>query len=110
MGTAYLFQLCLMLVFLAVIHSYYAGKKAYSLTWALQYINLFMINTGFIILAGSALKVNIKLRKIGLMSLWNITHVNHRKLTDISKLSQTFYFVLHFICRLSMFFSGMIIR
>ncbi|XP_021903892.1 proline transporter 1 [Carica papaya] len=32
------------------------GKKAYSLTWALQYINLFMINTGFIILAGSALK------------------------------------------------------
>ncbi|KAF5736606.1 proline transporter 1-like [Tripterygium wilfordii] len=32
------------------------GKKAYSLTWALQYVNLFMINTGFIILAGSALK------------------------------------------------------
>ncbi|KAF8402729.1 hypothetical protein HHK36_010818 [Tetracentron sinense] len=32
------------------------GKKAYSLTWALQYINLFMINTGFIILAGQALK------------------------------------------------------
>ncbi|KAI4306782.1 hypothetical protein L6164_030029 [Bauhinia variegata] len=32
------------------------GKKAYSLTWALQYINLFMINTGYIILAGSALK------------------------------------------------------
>ncbi|XP_028779743.1 proline transporter 3-like [Neltuma alba] len=32
------------------------GGKAYSLTWALQYINLFMINTGFIILAGSALK------------------------------------------------------
>lgn len=32
------------------------GKKVYSLTWALQYINLFMINTGFIILAGSALK------------------------------------------------------
>ncbi|XP_057429017.1 proline transporter 2-like [Lotus japonicus] len=32
------------------------GRKAYSLTWALQYINLFMINTGFIILAGSALK------------------------------------------------------
>ncbi|GMH26812.1 hypothetical protein Nepgr_028655 [Nepenthes gracilis] len=32
------------------------GKKAYSLTWALQYTNLFMINTGFIILAGSALK------------------------------------------------------
>ncbi|KAL8161918.1 hypothetical protein V2J09_013407 [Rumex salicifolius] len=33
-----------------------AGKKAYSLTWVLQYINLFMINAGFIILAGSALK------------------------------------------------------
>ncbi|KAF8394978.1 hypothetical protein HHK36_018917 [Tetracentron sinense] len=32
------------------------GKKAYSLTWALQYVNLFMINTGFIILAGQALK------------------------------------------------------
>lgn len=33
------------------------GKKAYSITWTLQYINLFMINTGYIILAGSALKV-----------------------------------------------------
>ncbi|XLR30144.1 hypothetical protein S83_058044, partial [Arachis hypogaea] len=32
------------------------GIKAYSLTWALQYINLFMINAGYIILAGSALK------------------------------------------------------
>lgn len=32
------------------------GKKMYSLTWALQYVNLFMINTGFIILAGQALK------------------------------------------------------
>ncbi|KAK9683418.1 hypothetical protein RND81_10G139600 [Saponaria officinalis] len=32
------------------------GRKAYSITWALQYINLFMINTGFIILAGSAMK------------------------------------------------------
>ncbi|KNA04661.1 hypothetical protein SOVF_197590 isoform A [Spinacia oleracea] len=32
------------------------GPKAYSLTWALQYINLFMINTGFIILAGSSIK------------------------------------------------------
>ncbi|KAK7305824.1 hypothetical protein VNO77_43736 [Canavalia gladiata] len=35
---------------------YVYGKKAYSLTWTLQYINLFMINTGYIILAGSALK------------------------------------------------------
>ncbi|KAL6526825.1 Proline transporter 1 [Orobanche gracilis] len=32
------------------------GDKAYSLTWALQYANLFMINVGYIILAGSALK------------------------------------------------------
>lgn len=32
------------------------GPKIYGLTWALQYINLFMINTGFIILAGQALK------------------------------------------------------
>ncbi|XP_058748160.1 proline transporter 1-like isoform X1 [Vicia villosa] len=32
------------------------GKKIYSLTWTLQYVNLFMINTGYIILAGSALK------------------------------------------------------
>ncbi|KAI9078340.1 hypothetical protein K1719_037333 [Acacia pycnantha] len=35
---------------------YIYGRKAYHLTWALQYINLFMINTGYIILAGSALK------------------------------------------------------
>ncbi|XP_058099513.1 probable proline transporter 2 isoform X2 [Magnolia sinica] len=32
------------------------GRKIYYLTWALQYINLFMINTGYIILAGQALK------------------------------------------------------
>ncbi|KAF7816368.1 proline transporter 1-like [Senna tora] len=32
------------------------GRKAYGLTWGLQYVNLFMINTGYIILAGSALK------------------------------------------------------
>ncbi|CAL9235768.1 unnamed protein product [Arabidopsis halleri] len=32
------------------------GRKAYCLTWVLQYVNLFMINCGFIILAGSALK------------------------------------------------------
>lgn len=32
------------------------GRRAYSLTWALQYANLFMINTGYIILAGQALK------------------------------------------------------
>ncbi|CAL0334869.1 unnamed protein product [Lupinus luteus] len=35
---------------------YIYGKRAYTLTWAMQYINLFMINTGYIILAGSALK------------------------------------------------------
>ncbi|XP_042014232.1 proline transporter 1-like isoform X1 [Salvia splendens] len=32
------------------------GKNAYALTWGLQYVNLFMINVGYIILAGSALK------------------------------------------------------
>ncbi|KAM0860553.1 hypothetical protein ACQ4PT_046479 [Festuca glaucescens] len=32
------------------------GRKMYGLTWALQYVNLFIINTGFIILAGQALK------------------------------------------------------
>ncbi|XP_047962575.1 proline transporter 2-like [Salvia hispanica] len=32
------------------------GDEAYTITWALQYVNLFMINVGFIILAGSALK------------------------------------------------------
>lgn len=32
------------------------GRKMYALTWALQYVNLFMINTGYIILAGQALK------------------------------------------------------
>ncbi|XP_031487569.1 probable proline transporter 2 isoform X1 [Nymphaea colorata] len=33
-----------------------AGRTMYSLTWALQYVNLFMINTGYIILAGQSLK------------------------------------------------------
>ncbi|KAL1809010.1 hypothetical protein DCAR_0728533 [Daucus carota subsp. sativus] len=32
------------------------GKRAYALTWALQYVNLFMINVGYVILAGQALK------------------------------------------------------
>ncbi|KAH0928474.1 LOW QUALITY PROTEIN: hypothetical protein HID58_014201, partial [Brassica napus] len=32
------------------------GKKMYRVTWGLQYVNLFMINCGYIILAGSALK------------------------------------------------------
>ncbi|PKA55085.1 putative proline transporter 2 [Apostasia shenzhenica] len=32
------------------------GRKMYGLTWSLQYVNLFMINTGYIILAGQALK------------------------------------------------------
>ncbi|WVZ07001.1 hypothetical protein V8G54_020347 [Vigna mungo] len=46
------------------------GKKTYSLTWALQYINLFMINTGYIILAGSALKATyVLLRDDGLLKL-----------------------------------------
>ncbi|WCJ19755.1 proline transporter 1 [Euphorbia peplus] len=46
------------------------GKKAYSATWALQYINLFMINTGYIILAGQALKaVYVLYRHDDLMKL-----------------------------------------
>lgn len=32
------------------------GKKMYYITWTLQYISLFMINAGFIILAGQSLK------------------------------------------------------
>ncbi|OMO76296.1 Amino acid transporter, transmembrane [Corchorus olitorius] len=32
------------------------GRNAYSITWALQYVNLFMINIGYLILGGSALK------------------------------------------------------
>ncbi|MFS7953732.1 putative amino acid transporter, transmembrane domain-containing protein [Helianthus anomalus] len=32
------------------------GRKAYSLTWVLQYVNLFMINVGYVILAGSLLR------------------------------------------------------
>ncbi|XP_071734479.1 proline transporter 1-like [Rutidosis leptorrhynchoides] len=32
------------------------GPKAYSLTWVLLYVNLFMINIGYIMLAGQALK------------------------------------------------------
>lgn len=44
-----------------------AGRKAYSLTWALQYVNLFMINAGYIILAGSALKVISQVYQLLLM-------------------------------------------
>ncbi|KAK8612310.1 hypothetical protein V6N13_092426 [Hibiscus sabdariffa] len=32
------------------------GKKAYLITWILQYINLFMINIGFLIMGGASLK------------------------------------------------------
>ncbi|XVE52573.1 hypothetical protein DITRI_Ditri02bG0132300 [Diplodiscus trichospermus] len=32
------------------------GRGAYSITWTLQYVNLFMINIGYLILGGSALK------------------------------------------------------
>ncbi|KAL8552069.1 hypothetical protein ACS0TY_000945 [Phlomoides rotata] len=35
---------------------YIYGKNAYNLTWGLQYVNLFMINVGYVILAGSSLK------------------------------------------------------
>ncbi|KAK7320632.1 hypothetical protein VNO77_30282 [Canavalia gladiata] len=49
---------------------YIYGRKAYSLTWTLQYVNLFMINAGYIILAGSALKaVYILFRDDDLMKL-----------------------------------------
>ncbi|XP_057981743.1 proline transporter 1-like isoform X2 [Malania oleifera] len=37
-------------------HQISKGRRAYWLTWALQYVNLFIINTGFVILAGEALK------------------------------------------------------
>ncbi|KAL9660479.1 hypothetical protein QQ045_025294 [Rhodiola kirilowii] len=46
------------------------GRKAYVTAWALQYVNLFMINTGFIILAGHALKaVYVLLRDDTIMKL-----------------------------------------
>ncbi|CAA6655081.1 unnamed protein product [Spirodela intermedia] len=32
------------------------GKRMYFITWALQFLNLFMFNTGYLILAGQALK------------------------------------------------------
>ncbi|XP_020107704.1 probable proline transporter 2 isoform X2 [Ananas comosus] len=49
---------------------YIYGRRMYALTWALQYINLFMINTGFIILAGQALKaIYILYRNDGLLKL-----------------------------------------
>uniref|UniRef100_A0A6V7QVK0 Amino acid transporter transmembrane domain-containing protein n=1 Tax=Ananas comosus var. bracteatus TaxID=296719 RepID=A0A6V7QVK0_ANACO len=49
---------------------YIYGRRMYALTWALQYINLFMINTGFIILAGQALKAIYTLyRNDGLLKL-----------------------------------------
>lgn len=34
-----------------------AGRTAYLLIWALQYANLFLINIGYVIMSGSALKV-----------------------------------------------------
>ncbi|KAM7491957.1 hypothetical protein LguiA_034878 [Lonicera macranthoides] len=46
------------------------GRKAYSLTWLLQYVNLFMINVGYIILAGQALKaIYVLFREDDLMKL-----------------------------------------
>ncbi|KAJ3680760.1 hypothetical protein LUZ60_015249 [Juncus effusus] len=46
------------------------GRKMYALTWALQYVNLFMINTGFIILAGQALKaIYVLYRDDGVLKL-----------------------------------------
>ncbi|RWR86178.1 putative proline transporter 2 isoform X1 [Cinnamomum micranthum f. kanehirae] len=49
---------------------YIYGRKVYSLTWALQYVNLFMINAGYIILAGQALKaIYILFRDDGALKL-----------------------------------------
>ncbi|KAI3748794.1 hypothetical protein L6452_12137 [Arctium lappa] len=49
---------------------YVYGPKAYSLTWLLQYVNLFMINVGYIMLAGQALKATyIIFRDDGAMKL-----------------------------------------
>ncbi|KAG6530995.1 hypothetical protein ZIOFF_004767 [Zingiber officinale] len=48
----------------------YFCRKAYYLTWALQYVNLFMINTGYIIMAGQALKATYVLyRDDGVLKL-----------------------------------------
>ncbi|XP_024978201.1 proline transporter 1-like [Cynara cardunculus var. scolymus] len=50
--------------------AYVYGPKAYSLTWILQYVNLFMINVGYIMLAGQALKaIYIIFRDDGAMKL-----------------------------------------
>ncbi|ONK76854.1 uncharacterized protein A4U43_C02F510 [Asparagus officinalis] len=46
------------------------GRKVYYLTWTMQYVNLFMINTGYIILAGQALKaIYILYREDGALKL-----------------------------------------
>lgn len=38
-----------------------SGKTAYSIIWGMQYTNLFLVNVGFLILGGHALKVTIYL-------------------------------------------------
>jgi len=72
----------------------FSGRKAYCLTWVLQYVNLFMINCGFIILAGSALKVRSK-------------HFSLLILDSVSQKSVMFG-VCSVFCRLFMCFLGMI--
>ena len=70
-----------------------SGKKAYNLTWVLQYINLFMINTGYIILAGSALKV----RDLGHQSIYFLSIQFILKLNlSISKVLLRFFFLTYF--------------
>ncbi|XP_074576941.1 putative proline transporter 2 [Curcuma longa] len=52
------------------LSGYIYGRKTYYLTWALQYVNLFMINIGYIILAGQALKATYVLyRDDGVLKL-----------------------------------------
>ncbi|XP_011076750.1 proline transporter 2 isoform X2 [Sesamum indicum] len=52
------------------------GRKAYSLTWGLQYVNLFMINVGYIILAGNALKaMYVLFRDDNIMKLPHFTAI-----------------------------------
>lgn len=55
--TTYLIIALFLFSVVTLIEIFWSGRKAYHLTWGLQYVNLFMINCGFIILAGSALKV-----------------------------------------------------
>lgn len=58
----------------------FVGRKVYSITWGLQYVNLFMINTGFIILAGQALKVSPELENSDIFTYVYVKSDLHKKL------------------------------